>query len=102
MTSYAGSLDLWSATVLPLLASGPKPCDQLGLSISTAQRALEGLLRAGLVRPKMHRAGEILIEHWYRTEDLLQRPKHCWELTEDWAVSQAASTKDEDLECACT
>jgi DNA-binding IclR family transcriptional regulator len=73
MTSYAGNLDLWAATVLPLLANGPKPCVQLGYSISTAQRALEGLRKAGLVRPKMHRAGKILVEHWYRTEDLLQR-----------------------------
>jgi hypothetical protein len=71
MPSYAGKLDLWAATVLPLPANGPKACDQLGYSISTAQRAPEALRKAGLVRPKMHRAGKILIEQWYRTEDLL-------------------------------
>jgi DNA-binding IclR family transcriptional regulator len=60
MASYTGNLDLWAATILPLLANGPKPCDHLGYSVSTAQRALEALRKAGLVRPKMHRAGNIL------------------------------------------
>jgi hypothetical protein len=89
MPSYAGKPGPLGSYGAPSARERAEACDQLGYSISTAQQALEGLRKAGLVRPKMHRAGKILVEHWYRTEDLLQRPKHCWELTEDdWAPDE--------------